>query len=477
MSRRWRQIWGLILVGASVVACEATAPSSPVVEVAPAGPTCGDGRVEGSEACDGDARACADLGGTWSDGGAGCRSDCRGFEIAACVRADATKFELVKPAERDPERFASARCNDGTAFPISVRLSPSGSHEWVIYLEGGVYCDDHSYPCSERPPPLKSTQSDPDRTLVEPRHTGVFNGDPAANPTFASANHVWAHYCSSDFWTGATTERRPSSGDAARGWYFSGHANVDAMLAMLQQRYGLDDREPDLKVLFGGGSAGAFGAHLNAARVATALPAAARARRILLLVDAGWMTAWDEPGFRLGGAEVSDREVWRRARAFWGGTFDPACDAATSEPADCMFGPTWYPLVVERFPTLVQQSYTDGSFTAVHGIQAGSPALERWAAQTEESLASVEHLFATTEPYHVIGISDELLGSGPPGATFREVLHRFWKGGAPERVFFPRKGPAEVPTLQLVASDALCFEAALTTVKAADPTLCEAKGP
>ena len=306
-----------------------------------------------------------------------------------------------------------------------------------------MYCDDHSYPCSERPQYLKSTQGDPDRALVELGPTGIFNGDPAENPTFADANHVWAHYCSSDFWTGATTERRPSSGDAAQGWYFSGHANVDAMLAILQQRYGLDDRQPDLKVLFGGGSAGAFGAHFNAAQVAGALPAAARARRILLLVDAGWMTAWDEPGFRFGEAQVSDREVWRRARAFWGGTFDPECDAATSEPTACMFGPTWYPFVSKRLPILVQQSYTDPSFTGVHGIEPESPALERWAAQVEASLAPVERLFATTEPYHVIAISDELLGSGPPGATFREVLDRFWKGGAPERVFFPRTAPAK----------------------------------
>jgi hypothetical protein len=207
-----------MLAWAGGAACEATAPSTPAVEVTPAptAPFCGDGQREGSETCDGGVRACADLGGTWSGGDAACRSDCRGWEVAACVRADATKFELVKAGERDTERFAGARCNDGTAFPISVRLSPSGSHEWVIYLEGGVYCDDHSYPCSERPQQLKSTQSDPDRTLVEPRLTGIFNRDPAENPTFAGANHVFAHYCSSDFWTGATTERRPSSGDGRK---------------------------------------------------------------------------------------------------------------------------------------------------------------------------------------------------------------------------------------------------------------------
>ena len=41
-----------------------------------------------------------------------------------------------------------------------------------------------------------------------------------------------------------------------------------------------------------------------------------RAGRLELLVDAGWMTDWDDPAHRLGAATTRDRDVWTRARAF-----------------------------------------------------------------------------------------------------------------------------------------------------------------
>ena len=393
---------------------------------------CGDHAVDPDEVCDGDARACADLGASFGGGTAPCRADCRGWDPAGCTLANAGRFEAVKPAERDP-KWGIARCNDGTPFSFVVRLASPATDRWVIYLEGGVYCDDDSFACASRDPYLTSTLPFADRALGPVPFTGLFGTNPAANPDFAQANQVVAHYCSSDFWAGETTDRRPSSGGS---WYFSGHAAVDAMIEVLAERYGLDDERAGLRVLFGGGSAGAFGGHFNASRVIRALPATASAGRLMLLVDAGWMTDWDDPAHRLGSATTRDRDVWSRARTFWGATFDPACEAANAEPVDCFFGPGWYPHVSAALPTLVQQCSIDQSFTMVHNLQPTDPAAQTWHSQVAASLAPVRWLFSGTQSYHMLGIDDSTMTYGPAGHTFAQTLHDFWAGAAAERVVF-----------------------------------------
>lgn len=412
---------------------------------APIGSSCGDGVVGAGEACDGDARACETLGSSFAPGAeAPCRSDCAGWDPAPCTRAMPSGVEMVKPALRDPDRWKTARCNDGTPFGFAIRVAATPSPEWMVYLQGGVYCDDLSLSCAERRAmerALTTTPSVPDRTVINrPAFDGLLSDDPAINPDFANANQVLAFYCSSDFWSGAETARRPTTADPA-GWYFSGRANVEAMIAILIERYGLDDRNPATRVLFGGGSAGAFGAHLNAARVRELLPFAAADDRLLLFVDAGWMTDWDEPAARIGTATVRDLEVWRAARTFWGARFDPACEAAeAADPARCFFGPVWYPHVASAMPVLVQQSEIDASFMAVHGIDASSPGdtalREAWRAQVVASLAGVDRLFSGSTAYHVLGRTAAGLGTGPPGSTLRDVLGRFWAGAPAERVRF-----------------------------------------
>ena len=82
------------------------------------------------------------------------------------------------------------------------------------------------------------------------------------------------------------------------GWYFAGHSNVAALLAVIEERYGLDDSDPETEVLFAGSSAGGLGAHFNAAVVEAALPASAARRRVRLRIDAGWMFDWIRSGSR-----------------------------------------------------------------------------------------------------------------------------------------------------------------------------------
>lgn len=430
---------GHVFALASIVlaSCSDAPAISPAPDAAVAG--CGNGAVDTGEVCDGGTAECAALGASWTSGVATCRASCRGWDVSACTLASPGSFETVKPAERDAA-FATARCNDGTPFDFHVRLAPGGSREWVILLEGGVYCDDATLLCSDRAAKerYRITTSSTDRALEPIPQKGILSVDPDTNPRFATANLVHAHYCSSDFWSGTTTERRPSTGDPASGWYFSGRANVQALFAMLAQRYGLDDGDPALRVLFGGTSAGAFGAHFNLAHAAEVLPATRAGGRLFLFLDAGWMVDWDDPSARIFTATVRDREVWRGARTFWAGRFDPACEAAASDPMDCWFGPGWYPHVSRRVPVLVQQSSLDASFgIQLHALEPGKPSARAWREQLTSSLAGVDRLFSGSTPYHVLSTDDATwTTTGPAGSKLRDVVGRFFDAGPAERVVF-----------------------------------------
>lgn len=411
---------------------------------------CGDGVIDEGEACDGTATACSELGASWTGGQAACRADCSGWDVGACMRPSAPRWEAVKPAERDAARFGGALCNDGTPFTFVVRLAPEPSSEWVIHLQGGVFCDDAAISCADRlrdDPELTTTSPFADRSTGPLTMGGIFSGDPTINPDFSAVNEVLAFYCSSDFWTGTDPNRRPTIADP-EGWYFAGRANVSAMLDVLTERYGLSDGDATTRVLWGGSSAGAFGAQFNLPRVREELPGAFADERVLYFGDAPWMLDWDDPTHRITTTTIPDRDVWRGALAFWGGRLNSDCEATVTDPIDCWFGAAWYPIVRAMVPVLVQQSTIDGSFGYfLHGFTTCSEAgvctdpgdqssLDTWSDDVASELASVDRLFSGHQRYHTLAASDAGLGVGPAGSTLRDVLHRYWTGGPPERVTF-----------------------------------------
>jgi hypothetical protein len=320
-------------------------------------------------------------------------------------------------------------------------MAPTPSPIWSIHLEGGGWCDDNSASCGYRERALMSTWMMDDGEDADFFTGGIFNLDPTTNPDFAGANMVLAQYCSSDSWSGATVERRPTRGDPVAGWYFSGHANVRAMFGILAERYGLNDDDPRTRVLFGGGSAGARGAHFNHALVARMLQQTSASGHLALLVDAGWAFAWDDPAHRLGDATTPDADVWKKAHAFWGSSFDPDCEEAETnagrDPSGCYFGPTWYPHVSRRGPVFIQQCSLDASFLPQHHMTPTDPDAARWKREMLSSLDAPSWLFSGTEPpYHTISYIDAPLGTEPPGKTFLEVFASFWRGEPPQRVIF-----------------------------------------
>ncbi len=398
-------------------------PSNPAADTG----TLADAVVEAAGDAPPSATACTELAAIWASGTANKQGD--RWDVSGCVPRSGPVFETVKPATRAPERWAAARCNDGSPFAFVTRIATPPSKQWVVFLEGGGYCDEVSMPCAAREPERTTTVPEADRAPSSRAPSGLLSRDATVNPAFAQANHVFAHYCSSDFWSGSTTEKRSSY-----SWYFSGHANVRAMLELLVERYGLDDG--DAEVLFGGGSAGAFGAHFNVHLAEKLLPKTSAARKLRLFVDAGWKIEWDDPAYRLGKSTLPDLEAWRAAREVWGGTFDPVCEAAEKDPVKCLFGPGWYPHVSKRMPVLLQQSTRDTVFMGVHNLKPGDPAAAKWQLQVETSLKDVGWLFSSAGLYHVLAGSDAGMKLGPAGSTLAQVLARFVRDGAPERVLF-----------------------------------------
>jgi hypothetical protein len=429
-------LW-VALIASGCSGSASTTPDSGVASDAGGTALCANGVTDVGEACDGGSIACATLGGSWSAGTARCRASCAGWDVSTCTLRAPGNTEVVKPGVRDPARWAQARCNDGTPFGFRISLAPTPSPVWVIMLEGGGYCDDATMPCSERETRLTTTLPAPDRGTGSLATDGLLSRDAASNPRFAGANHVLAHYCSSDFWHGATTELRPSAVSPG-GWYYSGRANVRALFEVLAQRYGLDDRDAALRVLFGGNSAGAVGAHFNSAFVAQALANTRAGGRLKLLLDAPWFLDWDVPAHRIMNATVPDRVVWRAARAYWAATADPDCEASVPDPNDCWFGATWYPFVSARQPTFVQISQMDEVIgLAIHPTLAmDATAMAAWRAQLGATTASVAWFFSGFEPYHVLTISDRGWSTGPAGSTLKEMVARFFDDGPPERVTF-----------------------------------------
>jgi hypothetical protein len=439
-----KTMMSVLLFDLALMACS-TEPAAdlPDAPLDGAAAQCGNGLVDPGEICDpGIVATCAELGALWTTGTASCRSDCMRWDVASCARVEPDRWETVEPATRDPQ-WPTARCNDGSPFDFDVRLAAQPTQTWVIYLGGGAFCDDLAHPCNERAARLKSSSLQADRELTNGQVGGILSRNPTMNPTFALANHVSATYCSSDLWAGATTDRRPTAGDPVNGWYFSGHTNVVAMLDVLKQRYGLDDSDAATQVLFSGSSAGGLGAHFNAAVASAALPGTAARAHLRLFVDAGWMADFVDPDpelptYFIGAATVADAEVWRRARTFWGATFDPACEAAVADPSRCLLGAVWYPYVAARMPTLIQQSAIDATFTSNHGIDTttSNPQRDAWHLSVETSLLGVSWLFSGDTPYHTLATIANGLATGPAGSRLRDVLDRFWSDGAPERVEF-----------------------------------------
>jgi len=417
------------------------------------GPVCGDAVLEGDELCEQVSSAdCDALAETWESGLATCRDDCSGFDVSECVPVDmGNRFEFVKPAERD-ERWEDARCADGSSALVGVQLSPSGSDDWVIYMNGGGACEDEARYCDEMGNQPTTTGYDDGNLGISPI-TGIFNRDPSLNPEFADANYAQMITCGADRWTGSTANLIPNSASPDEGWYFSGRLHLLAIVQILRQRFGLDVNSPATRVLYAGTSGGALGVMNTATQMAGMMPELAADGRLKGLADAGWIPNWDHPDYRLLASELSDIEVYRNQYYFWHAALDASCTAAqpAGEEGNCYLSEILYPhLPIEMF---IQQNAMDPQWLGNHDIDPldGSPqeVREAWTYTMRRSMEDVDWLFSGSVPYlpgggiyHGLASDTDNMGHCPhypncePGTSFIEVLGAFWRGEEPVQIIF-----------------------------------------
>lgn len=200
--------------------------------------------------------------------------------------------------DTSPAGFPGATCSDGSAASFYVREGIDGdTGRWVIHLQGGGGCTDEAS-CHDRwcgsdgiePDGYTAAQMsndwNGDGTPDRPEHAwvlGISANLPATNE-FATWNHVYVPYCSSDAWMGRADG--VDLGDFrvdARG-----HTILRAVRSMLRNPgwtaadgYVVPDLDLADEVLFTGTSAGGLGALQNADWFLAPLSA-----RVGLVVDA-----------------------------------------------------------------------------------------------------------------------------------------------------------------------------------------------
>jgi hypothetical protein len=327
---------------------------------------------------------------------------------------------VVKPAERDPDRWANARCNDGTPFAYLLRRTESKT--WVVVFEGGFFCDDEKVSCAGRKERLTTSLPVDAGSKSAMQDEGLLSRKPEVNPTFHDANLVGAQYCTSDLWTGEDTERRPTQG-SPEGWYFAGRHDARALLESLVVD-GLDDADPETRVLVLGHSAGGAGVVANLDQVAAILPKTTKAGRVKVVLDGSWVPP-----------QPTDDKLPNGAK--WG-KLHPAChDAAVKakeSPARCVYGPKWWPYVAKMgIPVLVQIAGVDATQAPVFGIK-GPELTAKWKENLKQSLDGIPWVFSVGKRYHTLGLEPAFTTESPEG-SFRDLVTRFWEGKPPERVF------------------------------------------
>ncbi|MBL8300458.1 MAG: hypothetical protein JNN30_19140 [Rhodanobacteraceae bacterium] len=372
-------------------------------------------------------------------------------QLEPCTPGELDCWQTVKPALVDT-RWADARCNDGTPGGYDFRPSPTRSNEWVILFEGGGSCDDLTLSCAQRSTNLTTTSIAGNGQWTRAAREGVLNPRANVNPDFHSANMVQLHYCSSDQWSGATSQRRITSAtpqctnEADCGWFFSGRANARRAIESLRRDHGLRD-DGSQRVLFVGTSAGGFGLAANAEAMTALLPNTYAADGLRFVLDGAFvLDGWNVPRHYIGDSNVTSADKvalqnWR----FWRAAYETFCEekisAAGRHPSLCTFLSIDYTYLTARPPNglglavLVQNSTLDyAAIKRLHLTLTNDPARQVWRCEMTEALSAAPWLFSSGEVYHTLTASNRFLAGSPDSGTYRDLLGEFWHGAAPRRI-------------------------------------------
>ncbi|MGB5310595.1 MAG: pectin acetylesterase-family hydrolase, partial [Polyangiales bacterium] len=155
-------------------------------------------------------------------------------------------------------------CGDGSAYSFWVKLAPEGEplDRVVVGLQGGGVCALEPQ-CADRivsNPGLFTAMDD------EPYSTGMMSEDPEVSP-FATWTQVWLPYCNQDVFAGGGVIEYPGTLDLPRYGAINLRSAVrmvrDVIWKEMDEAGGAGFRPDELVALFGGWSAGGYGALYN----------------------------------------------------------------------------------------------------------------------------------------------------------------------------------------------------------------------
>jgi len=249
-------------------------------------------------------------------------------------------FVLHKFKVGDP-----ARCLDGT--PAGYYLATGNTSTWVVYLQGGGFCNGTA-PCrwDTNPNDISCScrlNTSLGSSAVWEEHAppalddaatslkGILSSNATLNPSFHTANRIFVPYCDGSLWSGQQEE-------PVAGFYFAGHLTLLAVLRDLQAK-GMS-ASSSTTVILTGMSAGGVGTFNNLDRVARML----KPRRVVGMPGGGFFLfarTFGRPSW-----SGFDHAWGAAARTLWGlhkpAFVDESCAAALPAALryKCMEGPT-----------------------------------------------------------------------------------------------------------------------------------------
>jgi hypothetical protein len=357
--------------------------------------------------------------------------------------ADAQRSAPMARQEISVPGHPSAHCNDGT-LPILYFQPGSGDdrRKWVIYFQGGGGCATDGA-CLGRAEVSHDLTSSNDANLPNTLVAdGILSSLATVNPDFATYNHVFLHYCSSDAYAG-DTERKIGPDT----WQFRGKEIVAAMIDQLSQPK--DPAQPSLKdatdVLIAGGSAGAMGVHNNLDRIAASLPNAS----VKGIADSGWI-----PVMRPFGPGMFDvRPDAAPAYSYYNAQPDDSCVAANPDKTGaCLAESFAFPYV--KTPMFVYSDQEDPQLLAVLGLnERPTNVAERqyvydFARELRDGLkATVPAYFAADTNRHTVLLVPQFARVMAGGQPLGTILHN-WYFATPGPVVAVAAAPGTAGTVQ-----------------------------
>ena len=332
----------------------------------------------------------------------------------------------------------AARCLDGSSSGYYYRASPSNSTVWVVYLQGGGACYSYADCLARAGTDLgSSARWAPALALQD----NVLSSDPAVNPTFASAHHVYSPYCGGDVHSGTRTGPL----NATWPFHFAGHLTVAAVLDALAQGRHAAAFQGAQEVLVSGSSAGGLGTFYNADYIAARLGGGVRVRAA---PQGGWFfpdvelfQAWQANGGAGGPA------IWRTlgfTRQLYAGYAVPAC-AAAFNGSFCASVTNLFPFLT--VPTFVAENLVDSQQVYDELLApAAAPQLPAFLAYfhaaMRAALAQVRPSagHAVWAPGCFEHTANLRFAAGNEnvtlvqGVSFRDALTSWWVGGSLPRV-------------------------------------------